>query len=119
MPQSRWGTRLHSTGVFAGKRGRLGKAVQVQERGRRVGVAYAHTGRPRAGVGTLLETAESGEIWAAKPAVCAMEQPGAAAGLAGGMGERREPRTGRKTAILPCDPPKPRGAGAGRAAHGA
>ncbi|WP_456066441.1 hypothetical protein [Gemmiger sp.] len=41
---------------------------------------------PQAGVGALLEAAESGEIWAAKPAVCALEQPGATAGLAGSMG---------------------------------
>ena len=71
------------------------------------------------GVGTLLEAAESGEIRATKPAVCALEQPGATAGLARSMGRCREPRTGRKAAICPRDTPKPRGAGTGRAAHSA
>lgn len=78
-----------------------------------IGVADAHTGRPRTGVETLLEAAESGEIRATKPAVCAMEQPGAITGLAGSVGRCREPHTGRKTAIRPCNPSKPCGAGAG------
>lgn len=104
---------------FAGKREWLGKAVQVQEHSGHVGVAYAHTGRSRAGEGALLEAIESGEIGAAKPAVCALAQPRAATELAGSLGIRRELHTGRKTAICPRDPPKPCGAGAGRAAqHG-
>ena len=57
------------------------------------------------------------EIRAAKPAVCAMEQPGAATELAGSLGICREPRTGRKAAICPRDPFEPHSAGAGRAAH--
>ena len=63
-----------------------------------------HTGRPRAGVGALLEAAESGEIWASKPAVCALEQPGATAGLARSVGGCREPRTERKAAACPRHP---------------
>ncbi len=42
------------------------------------------------GWGALLEAAESGEIWASKPAVCALEQPGATAGLARSVGGCRE-----------------------------
>lgn len=56
------------------------------------------------GWGALLEAAESGEIWASKPAVCALEQPGATAGLARSVGGCREPRTERKAAACPRHP---------------
>ena len=56
------------------------------------------------GLWALLEAAESGEIWASKPAVCALEQPGATAGLARSVGGCREPRTERKAAACPRHP---------------
>ena len=59
---------------------------------------------PASRVGALLEAAESGEIWASKPAVCALEQPGATAGLARSVGGCREPRTERKAAACPRHP---------------
>lgn len=80
------------------------KQFKYRNTGGCVGVAYAHTGRPRAGVGALLEAAESGEIWASKPAVCALEQPGATARLARSVGGCREPRTERKAAACPRHP---------------
>ena len=74
--------------------------LQAKEDGWEKQFKYRNT----AGVGTLLEAAESGEIWASKPAVCALEQPGATAGLARSVGGCREPRTERKAAACPRHP---------------
>ncbi len=75
------------------KRGRLGKKQYKIQSAAGVSAWLTPTGRPRTGVETLLEAAESGEMGRQNP-LCAMEQPGAIAGLAGSGGRCREPHTG-------------------------